>query len=253
MSLVKHSVDSDGLATVWLNDPDRRNAMSPGMAGDFAQTVAQLKTKDPPLRAVILTGEGTAFAAGGDLGMLQDKIGQNRQINRQSMLDFYESFLSILQLPVPIIAAVNGHAIGAGFCLALACDLRVAASEAKLALNFVRLGLHPGMGATLLLPRLVGHAQASDLLLSGRTVSANCGPLSGVFHSIVPASQVLSAARVLAESLLHGESTAIAETLATLRPQTHELQTALEREADMQGLDFERDEIRERLSAAMDR
>ena len=104
--------------------------------------------------------------------MLKNKAALDAETNRQAMLQFYRAFLSILELPVPTIAAVNGHAIGAGFCLALACELRVASADAKLGLTFTRLGLHPGMGATCFLPRIAGFAVANDLLISGRVLEA---------------------------------------------------------------------------------
>jgi len=124
------------------------------------------------LGAVVLTGAGRAFSAGGDLQFLYDRAKDTPSRNAVIMRRFYEKFLSVRRLPVPVVAAVNGHAIGAGLALALACDVRVCSAEAKMGITFVGLGLHPGMGSTHFLPRLVGVQQASLLMLTGRLVGA---------------------------------------------------------------------------------
>ena len=130
---------------------------------------------DPTLRALVLTGSGRAFSAGGDLEMIaarsaeaRERPGLARRGVRDFMRAFYGLFLAVRRLPCPTIAAVNGPAIGAGFCVALACDMRLVAREARVGLNFTRLGLSPGMGATWTLPRLVGPALAAELLYSSR-------------------------------------------------------------------------------------
>ena len=184
MSLVDLQLTPRGVATLTLNDPRRRNAMGAEMARSFAQRIGELQSHSG-LRSVILTGAGSAFAAGGDLEMLREKAAAAPEANRVAMLEFYDAFLGILKLPVPIIAAINGSAIGAGFCLALACEVRVASTEAKLGLTFTRLGLHPGMGATCLLPRIAGWAVASDLLISGRVVNAAEARTMGLVNDIV--------------------------------------------------------------------
>jgi enoyl-CoA hydratase len=159
-----------GVAILTFNDPERRNAMTQAMGEAFAECVTELAA-DPEVRAVILTGAGRAFSAGGDLGMIGSRAregaqrpGLGRRGIRDAMRSFYKLFLSVRDLPCPTIAAVNGAAIGAGLCVALACDVRVASGEAKLGLNFTALGLHPGMGATWTLPRLVGPALAAEIL-----------------------------------------------------------------------------------------
>src|SRR5262249_6680395 len=157
--LVLVSRDGD-VATLVLNDPERRNAMSEALGEAFAARVAALAA-DAALRAVVLTGAGDAFSAGGDLAMIQARADQGaaggraaRRPIRDAMRAFYQLFLAVRDLPCPAIAALNGSAIGAGLCVALACDVRIASAEARLGLNFTALGLHPGMGATWTLPRL---------------------------------------------------------------------------------------------------
>lgn len=116
---------------------------------------------------MVLTGEGRAFSAGGDLAWLRERASSDPRDNVDTMLAFYDRFLCLRSLPVPIIAAINGPAVGAGLCLTLACDLRVAARSAKLGFTFVHLGLHPGMGCTHFLPKIAGPQTAARLLLSG--------------------------------------------------------------------------------------
>ena len=193
-----------GVAVLTFNDPERRNAMSQAMGEAFAARVVEL-AQDDQLRAVILTGAGRAFSAGGDLGMIGSRAqegaqhpGLSRRRIRETMRSFYQLFLSVRDLPCPTIAAVNGAAIGAGFCVALACDVRVASNKAKLALNFTRLGLHPGMGATWTLPRLVGPALAAEILFAGRLFTGEEAARIGLVNRAVAPDTVLDTARELA-------------------------------------------------------
>jgi enoyl-CoA hydratase/carnithine racemase len=125
------------------------------------------------VRVVVVTGEGSAFCSGGNTAWIASEPDATVDHLRTRMIGFYRAWLSIRKLEVPTIAAVNGASIGAGLCLALACDIRYAASGAKLGVPFVKLGMHPGMAATYLLPNVVGEAHARDLLLTGRVVEAD--------------------------------------------------------------------------------
>ncbi len=252
MPLVNTTQDDHGIATLWLNDPARRNAMSEAMGREFAAAVQQLK-RDVSLRALVVTGAGSAFSAGGDLNMLREKLEHDAETNRQAMLSFYDSFLCILQLPIPLIAAINGHAMGAGMCLALACDFRVISTDAKFGFNFVRLGLHPGMGATYLLPRIVGTNVALDWLLTGRTLPATSAGSSGLFHEMVEPRDVLPAAYRVANSILPCGPRAVRETVQTLRPLPADLNRALAHEAERQSVNYAGDEFRQYLTAALSR
>ena len=111
------------------------------------------------------------------------------------MRSFYQLFLAVRDLPCPTLAAVNGAAIGAGLCVALACDVRIASSDAKLGLNFTQLGLHPGMGATWTLPRLVGAARAAEILFSSRVLQGDEAAAIGLVNRAVAPAEVLPAAR----------------------------------------------------------
>jgi enoyl-CoA hydratase/carnithine racemase len=162
---------SHGVALLVLDNPHQRNDMSDAMTEAWSAAVAELAV-DATVRVVVVTGEGSAFCSGGNTSWIASEPDATVDDLRRRMLPFYRAWLAIRSLEVPTIAAVNGAAIGAGLCLALACDIRYAASSARLGAPFVRLGMHPGMAATWSLPEVVGPAAARDLLLTGRLVGA---------------------------------------------------------------------------------
>jgi enoyl-CoA hydratase/carnithine racemase len=184
---------SEGVARLVLDNPAQRNAMSEEMTASWVAAVDAL-AGDPSVRVVVVTGEGTSFCSGGNTGWIASEPDAGVDHLRTRMMAFYRAWLSIRRLEVPTIAAVNGHAIGAGLCLALACDIRYAAEGAKLGAPFVKLGMNPGMAATYLLPNAVGEANARELLLTGRTVVAEearqLGLVSRVFAADDFAAQV---------------------------------------------------------------
>lgn len=160
-----------GVAVLTLDNPDLRNAMSAQMTASWAAAMEELAA-DRSVRVVVVTGSGSAFCSGGDTAWLAGEPDATVDELRERMLPFYRAWLSIRELEVPTIAAINGPAIGAGLCLALACDIRYAAAGAKMGVPFVKLGIHPGMAGTYLLPNVVGAAHARDLMLTGRVVGA---------------------------------------------------------------------------------
>ena len=163
---------SEGVALLVLDNPDLRNAMSDEMTSSWVAAIDELAA-DRSVRAVVVTGEGAAFCSGGNTGWIASEPDATVDHLRSRMVAFYRAWLSIRRLEVPTIAAVNGASIGAGLCLALACDIRYAAAGAKLGVPFVKLGMHAGMAGTYLLPNVVGEAHARDLLLTGRVVEAD--------------------------------------------------------------------------------
>lgn len=191
----------DGVAVLTLDNPAQRNAMSEEMTSSWVRAVDALAA-DSSVRVVVVTGAGSAFCAGGDTAWIASEPDAEVDRLRTRMIGFYRAWLRIRDLEVPTIAAVNGPAIGAGLCVALACDLRYAASSAGLAAPFVRLGMAPGMAATYLLPNVVGEAHARELLLTGRTVDAPealaLGLVSRVFEADGFDEAVLQAARSIA-------------------------------------------------------
>jgi enoyl-CoA hydratase/carnithine racemase len=144
-SLVEVSV-VDRIGLITLNDPARLNALTVDMGDAFVVAVDQMTAaaKQQQVRAVVVTGKGDAFSAGGDLNWLTARHTSTPFLNSSIMVDFYNRFLSVRKIPVPTICAINGSAIGAGMCMTLACDMRIAATNAKIGFTFSKLGIHPG-------------------------------------------------------------------------------------------------------------
>ncbi len=226
------------IAEIWLVRPEQANALDFSMGESLKRAVEALN-ESASVRAVLLRGEGKHFCAGGDFAFLEENTRRPRTEVRAAMLRFYGLYLSILQLKAPSIAVVQGSAIGAGLCLALACDLRIGAISCRLGANFVGLGLHPGMGATCLVPAAVGEAHAASLLLSGRVVGGDEAAALGLLTEAVVAERLPSAARRRAEEIARRAPLAVAGTVDTLRSRkVAALPAALEREADCQAVNF---------------
>lgn len=238
------------IATITLNHPASRNAMTVGMGEQFADVVSSLK-KDPSIKGVVLTGSSGFFSAGGDALFLRDRISSTPEQNYAVMRAFYDRFLSVRTLECPVVAALNGPAIGAGLCVALACDFRVAEAKAKLAVNFVRIGIHPGMGCTYTLPRLVGHATATRLLITGDTITGAEAKALGIVVAAPEGQEaVLKSALELIENAATASRIAVRETLITLRGDPAELGKALDREAKAQALCYaDGDDLAEAMTA----
>jgi enoyl-CoA hydratase len=259
-SLVRVERDGD-VATLTFCDSERLNAMTRPMGEAFAEKVVEVSREDG-LRAVVLTGEGCAFSEGSDLefirGMAEagvaDPGGPTRRSNRDAMRAFYGLFLAVRDLPCPSVAAINGPAIGAGLCVALACDLRVVAREARLGLNFSRLGIHPGMGATWTLPRLVGPAHAADLLLTGRILDGQEAERIGLVNRCVERDAVLEHATALAREVAAAAPAAVQGTRAALaRSSGASLDDQLAFEAARQAECYETHDLLEGLAAAREK
>jgi enoyl-CoA hydratase/carnithine racemase len=239
----------DSVVTLAFNDTARKNAMTPELGGALRDAVASLRA-DPTVRAVVVTGNGGAFSAGGDLRMLERMRGASRDESRAFMLGFYARYLSILELEVPTIAAIEGPAIGAGLCVALACDLCIVAEDSKLALNFVQLGLHPGMGATYLAPRRIGPQRAAELLLTGRRFDGREAATMGIALRAVGASRVRDEARALARSIASNAPLAVRALKQAFAVDRSALSAALAFEAEQQSISYASSDLSEGLSAA---
>ncbi|GMV12177.1 MAG: enoyl-CoA hydratase [Polyangiaceae bacterium] len=242
-------VEVGPVSRIVLARPDKQNAMTAEMGRLVSEAVATLNASAEP-RVVLVVGEGRAFCAGGDFSLIEENSKKSPEQNRREMVGFYSSFLSVSRLAVPSVAVLHGATVGAGLCLAMACDLRLAASEAKLGANFVRIGLHPGMGASLLLPRLVGPAKAAELLLTGRLVTGSEAERIGLVNLAVPRAELDARVAELTAELTSAAPVAVAQVKETLAsPLLGALDAALEREAACQALDFTTADLREAVAA----
>jgi enoyl-CoA hydratase len=257
--LIEIRRDGD-VVTLTFNQPERLNAMTGAMGEAFADTIARLRPESS-VRVVILTGAGRAFSAGGDLGMITDRAVEGRRAPglarrpiRDAMRSFYKLFLSVRELPCPTIAAIHGPAIGAGFCVALACDMRIVAETAVVGLNFTKLGLHPGMAATWILPRLAGPAVAAELLYSSRLVDGREATRLGLANRCLPAREVVSSARELAGEIAACAPLAVRGVKRALeRSLGASLEDQLSFEASEQAVCFESEDVHEGIAAVKEK
>lgn len=201
----------DGIATVTLNRPDKLNAYTVDMGEEIVAAFELLRDEDDA-RAIILTGAGRGFCAGVDLDHMKEqasatevkgpRLGEERLVR--------EFPLTLLNYPKPVIAAINGHAIGVGVTMVLPCDIRLAASNAKLGLTFTKMGILPGLGSTYLLPRLVGPAMASELLLTGGVIAACDAAAMGLVNRVVAPDELMQAARDMAAAMAESKPSVLA-------------------------------------------
>lgn len=243
----------DGVVVLTLNQPDRRNSMTDGMTEQWRLAISDLR-RDKDVRCVVVTGAGSAFCSGGDLSWLADRGAESVPALRDRMLDFYRTWLSVADLEVPTIAAVNGAAVGAGLCLALACDLVYAAEEAKLLAPFTSLGLHPGMAATYLLPRVAGVGVAREMLLTGRTMLGAEAAVSGLVTRAFPRETLMAQVLEIASRTAANAPVATRLTKVALAGGGHaDLDAALRWESLAQPVTMASDELLEGLAAQRER
>jgi enoyl-CoA hydratase/carnithine racemase len=243
----------DGVAVLTLDNPDQRNAMSDAMTASWVAAVDEL-AGDRDLRAVVVTGAGSAFCSGGNTGWIASEPDATVDELRTRMVAFYRAWLSIRRLEVPTIAAVNGPAIGAGLCVALACDIRYAARGARLGAPFVKLGMHAGMAATYLLPNVVGEAHARDLLLTGRLVDADEALRLGLVSRVLEADGFLDGVLATAGDVAAAAPVATRLTTVALRDGGHaDFETALQWEGLAQPVTLATADLQEGIAAAREK
>ncbi|HEX8959723.1 MAG TPA: enoyl-CoA hydratase/isomerase family protein [Solirubrobacterales bacterium] len=198
-------IEVDGeIGALTLDRPDAFNAMSPEMIGELTVAFAWL-ADCAPLRALIVSGAGKAFCAGGDVnwfrtGVEDESIDLPAQVRRGADV-LHQAIVDLRRIPYPVIAAVNGPAAGAGFSLALACDMRIASEAAFFAPAYGRIGASPDGGMTYFLPRVVGPSRALELLLDDPNMSARDALAERIVSEVVPAAELMERARAKAEEL----------------------------------------------------
>jgi enoyl-CoA hydratase/carnithine racemase len=194
----------DGVAELTLNRPERMNAYTPQMGAELIQAFQRLG-EDDSVRVIVVTGAGRAFCAGADLGRGDETFAGRETDGDADEVSPRHSRARNIQpwkLSKPVIAAINGHAIGVGLTLPLQWDIRIAAKDAKLSFAFVQRGIMPELASTYILPRLIGIARASDLLLTGRIFLGEEAAQLGVVNEALEREQVLPRAREIARYIV---------------------------------------------------
>jgi enoyl-CoA hydratase/carnithine racemase len=244
--------EQDGIVTLTLNQPKLRNPISDQPTIDALSAAIESADRDIGTRVVILTGAGSAFSTGGNLatmrGGIHDAMPANTRRNYRNGIQRLPLLFEAIE--VPVIAAVNGPAIGAGCDLACMCDIRIAGESAKFAQSFVKLGIVPGDGGAWLLPRIVGFSKASEMALTGDLLGAREALACGLVSRVVPDDQLLAEAAALAARIAANPPHAVRITKRLLREACGaSLSAVLENSAAAQALCHATDDHREAVDA----
>jgi len=260
-SLVTYDTRENGkIGILTLNNPDKMNALTEDMGDALKNVIDNISHHctthenhvDSSLRTVIITGAGRAFSAGGDLDWLNRRHHDLPENNERIMLQFYKRFLILRELPVPIIAAINGPAIGAGLSMAVGgCDIRIASTKATMGFTFNRLGLHPGMAALHFAPLLVGPANASDLLITGRVIKSSEALQMGLVNKV--SENALEESINFAQEICKAAPIAVKTTVQALRRRQEAVGLGLEEsmkiDAQAQAITYKSKDFAEGLMA----
>jgi 2-(1,2-epoxy-1,2-dihydrophenyl)acetyl-CoA isomerase len=212
-TLVRYE-ERGGIGEIRFNRPERLNAIDSRTLQDFGRAIAWA-TQTDSVRCVIITGEGRAFSAGADVKDWSERLEGEAEPDGAASSDHTFAYLndqiitSLYRLPKPVIAAINGPAVGMGLDIALAADLRVAATDAKMAVRYIRIGVVPDFGGTFLLPRLVGMTKATELAMTGRFFDAAEADAMGMLNEVVEPDELDAAARRWARLLADGPPVAL--------------------------------------------
>jgi enoyl-CoA hydratase/carnithine racemase len=246
------------IVTITLNDPAMRNPISERETVDAIVAAIERLNQDRTARVAILTGAGTAFSSGGDLRAMRNAF-EARAAN-PSLTTHYYKFgiqripLAFEKLDVPIIAAVNGPAIGAGLDLACMCDMRIASESARFAESFVKVGIVPGDGGAWLLPRIVGYSKACEMVFTGDMLNAGEALACGLVSRVVPDAELLDVARALAARIAVNPPDAVRMAKRLLIEGRHSrLDTLLELSASLQALAHSTADHREAVNAFLEK
>lgn len=254
----------EGVATITLNRPEKLNAFNMEMMGEIDMAVEEAgKAKD--VRAIIITGAGRGFSSGLDLNYWvaskdDEELPSMASTVRGRMVTYDErSFLTVLlkiqSIPKPVIAAVNGFAIGAGFILTAACDIKVASEEARFSMLQVKRGLMPDGGGTYFLPRTVGLTKALELALTGDWIDAQEAYKIGLLNAIVPPEALMTKAREIAVKIANNAPLAVAMTKAAMYKgvQEHDLASHMDYEVYIMNILFATEDFNEGMKAFMEK
>lgn len=251
--LIKVTEDG-GIVTVTLNRPDRLNALAGHMRRDLAEALEEAGS-DPHIRVVVLAGEGRAFCAGGDVHFMAELVERGDAQEFARLLGAARRVvLAIRQMTKPVIASIEGACAGAGFNLALACDLRIASSTATFSQSFVKLGFHPDWGGSYFLPRMVPSNIACELFFLGDAIDTSTALRLGIINRVVAPEELADETRKLAERLRDGPAVSIAAAKHAIYAGEHDsLEQMLQYEVDAQLRCFESEDGREGVRAFLEK
>jgi 2-(1,2-epoxy-1,2-dihydrophenyl)acetyl-CoA isomerase len=240
----------DGITTITLNRPAALNAFDASMAESVADAI-RAAADDTACRVIVLTGAGRGFCAGADLNVLKEIVtAHDRRRLHQLVTSGTRTIQSIVAAPKPVIAAVNGPAAGGGASVAIACDVRIAADTASIGAVFNRIGLHPDLGATCLLPLLAGFGRAMELVLSGDMIPASEAHRIGLFNRVVTADRLTGEVSSFARKLAAKPPSALERAKRSMHAIARgALDETLERELEQQLALIEMEETRKALCA----
>ncbi|MCU4122374.1 crotonase/enoyl-CoA hydratase family protein [Variovorax sp. N23] len=246
--------EQDGsIVTLTLNDPQRRNPLTGNtMVAELLSAIDRIH-RDVSVHVVILTGAGSAFSTGGDINDMQRQMAPDAplvEIRQEYRLGIQQLPPALFNLEVPVIAAVNGAAMGAGLDLACMCDIRIASERAKFAESFVKLGLIPGDGGAWLLQRIIGLSRAAEMSFTGEPISSELAAQWGLVSKVVPPEELMPEALRLAQRIAGNSAPAVRLTKRLMREAMHtRLDTLLELSASYQAIAHKTDEHRSAVAA----
>ena len=247
----------DRIVKITLNRPDTRNALSGDIIEGLVEYI-QKADKDKNVGCVILTGAGKSFSSGGNLQEIKDMTTKD-QMTQAQLEDWYRFGiqkipLTMNSIDVPVVAAVNGHAIGAGNDLCTMCDIRIAGEDAKFSESFLRIGIIPGDGGSWFLPKIIGLARANEMILTCEVLDANKALDWGLVSKVVPNENLIVEARQLAKKIASQPPEASRRAKRLLRmSQNVPLQDALEMSASQQSILQQLDDHREAIDALLEK
>ena len=246
--------EDSGITTITLNRPEKLNALAGHMRRDLAEAL-EAAGSERSVHVVVITGAGRAFCAGGDVRAMADLIEEKDADEFSRLLGSARRVITaIRQMTKPVIASIGGPASGAGFNLALACDLRIASSDATFSQSFVKVGLHPDWGGTYFLPRLVTPNKACELFFLGETIDAKEAQRLGIINFVVEPADLEAETRRLAERLRAAPAVSVgAAKQAVYMSQSADMETMLRYETEAQLRCFESDDAREGVRAFLDK
>lgn len=240
----------DNIGVMTLNRADNRNSMTPDLLGGVAEIARSINDR-ADVRCLVIQGSGNTFCGGADFRAGTE---ETDRYGHEKLYDTYKNFLTILDIEVPVIASMNGHAIGGGLGLALVCDIRVANKDARYGANFVKLGMHPGMATTYFFPRFMGVPRAMELLLTGRVIKGEKAEEFGLVNYAVDADDVFDKSMELAHEIASAAPLAVRWTKRSAYDNLNwDIHRAAGREAQLQSQSMTTKDFREGVSALLEK